>query len=53
MVPTLKPRPSLCSHLLFTVIPAPYRHATLNDLLAALVSDLNDMSQQGITVSRL
>ena len=43
-------RPSLCTRLLYTILPAPYTSATLGDLLAAWVEDLNKLATDGITV---
>lgn len=46
-------RQTLCSRLLYTVVPAPYSQDTLNDLLVAWVNDLNGLSQHGLTVPKL
>lgn len=42
-------RHTLCTRLLYTVIPAPYSQRTFYDLLADWVQDLNSMSNVGIT----
>ena len=44
------PRPSPCSRLLYTILPAPYTQGTLNDLLRSWVEDLNKLAEDGITV---
>ena len=46
-------RQTLCSRLLYTVVPAPYGQDTLNDLLLAWVNDLNGLSEHGLTVPKL
>ena len=43
-------RPSPCSRLLYTILPAPYTQGTLNDLLRSWVEDLNKLAEDGITV---
>ena len=48
--PFLDPRPSPCSRLLYTILPAPYTQSTLNDLLRSWVEDLNKLAEDGITV---
>ena len=51
-LPTLDLRPSPCTRLLFAVLPAPYTSATLNDLLRAWVTDLNNLAENGMSVFR-
>lgn len=46
-------RPSPCTRLLFTILPAPYTSATLYDLLREWVADLNKLAMEGITVTWL
>ena len=41
----------MCSRLLYTILPAPYRTSTLFDLLDAWADDLNSMATDGITVA--
>ena len=41
-------RPSMCTRLLYTILPAPYTTACLFDLLHAWVDDLNGMAEDGI-----
>lgn len=42
-------RPSMCTRLLYTILPAPYTQRTFHDLLAALTEDLNVLNQKGYT----
>ena len=44
-------RNSLCTRLLYTVLPSPYRKKSFQDLLAVLVKDLTAAEKDGITVS--
>lgn len=44
-------RPSMCSRLLYTVLPSPYTKRALFDLLRAWVTDLNSMTDEGITAA--
>ena len=46
-------RPSPCTRLLFTILPAPYTSATLYDLLREWVAGLNKLAMEGITVTWL
>ena len=46
-------RPTLCTRLLYSILPAPYSQTSLYDLLRAWTEDLNSMHRDGITVSPL
>ena len=42
-------RPSLCTRLLYTVLPSPYTQKSFHDLLGVLTADLNLMYNHGYT----
>lgn len=46
-----QPRPSMCTRLLFTVLPSPYSKKTFHKLLQVLTDDLIDLETNGLTVS--
>ncbi|CAL1173885.1 unnamed protein product, partial [Cladocopium goreaui] len=43
--------PSMCTRLLFTVLPSPYSKKTFHKLLQVLTDDLIDLETNGLTVS--
>ena len=46
-----QPRPSMCTRLLFSVLPSPYSKKTFHKLLQVLTDDLIDLETKGLTVS--
>ena len=46
-------RPSMCTRLLYTVLPSPYTQQSFHRLLSQLTKDLNSLQEPGVDVPSL